>query len=71
LWQHRYWEHAIRDERDFARHVEYIHFNPVKHGLASSAMEWPYSSFRRYVRNGIYPAEWGNSAMDFDGIGHE
>jgi putative transposase len=71
LWQHRYWEHMLRDEADFARHVEYIHFNPVKHGLASAAMEWPYSSFRRYVVDGVYPLDWGQGAMDFEDIGHE
>jgi len=71
VWQHRYWEHMLRDEADFARHVEYIHYNPVKHGYASSAMEWPYSSFRRYVEEGVYPADWGRGAMDFEGVGHE
>jgi putative transposase len=58
VWQHRYWEHQIRDEEDFARHVEYIHFNPVKHGLASSPLEWPYSSFRRFVDAGVYTVDW-------------
>ena len=71
LWQHRYWEHALRDEADVIRHVEYIHFNPVKHGLVSSAMEWPYSSFRRYVEAGLYPADWRQGAMDFEGVGYE
>ncbi len=71
LWQHRYWEHALRDEADFARHVEYIHYNPVKHGLAVSALAWPYSSFRRYVAEGVYPADWGQGGMDFEGVGHE
>ncbi|MDH3503308.1 MAG: transposase [Nitrospirota bacterium] len=55
VWQHRYWEHLLRDETDFVRHVEYIHVNPVKHGLASSPMQWPYSSFRRYVEGGSIP----------------
>lgn len=58
LWQRRYWEHTIRDDRDFAQHVDYIHFNPVKHGLASRVRDWPYSSFHRYVRHGILPADW-------------
>ena len=71
LWQHRYWEHLLRDETDFTRHVEYIHYNPVKHDYAKTPMEWPYSSFRRYVAAGIYPADWGRSEMDFEGIGHE
>jgi putative transposase len=71
VWQHRYWEHLLRDETDYTRHVEYIHYNPVKHGLVSSAMEWPYSSFRRYVAAGVYPPDWGQGAMDLEGIGHE
>ncbi len=71
IWQHRYWEHALRDETDFARHADYIHFNPVKQGYASSAMEWPYSSFRRYVKDGVYPVDWGQGSMDFEGVGHE
>ena len=71
IWQHRYWEHILRDEADFSRHVDYIHFNPVKHGLVSSAMEWPYSSFRRYVETGVYSADWGRAAMNFEGIGRE
>ena len=71
IWQHRYWEHQIRDEVDFTRHVEYIHFNPVKHGHVSTPIEWPYSSFHRHVAAGIYPADWGGSNMNFEGIGHE
>jgi putative transposase len=71
IWQHRYWEHALRDETDVSRHIDYIHFNPVKHGHVSSVMEWPHSSFRRFVKDGVYPADWGQGAMDFDGVGHE
>ena len=71
IWQHRYWEHLVRDESDYARHVDYIHYNPVKHGLALSAAEWPYSSFSRHVAAGIYPENWGQSKMNFEGIGHE
>lgn len=59
LWQHRYWEHQkIRDERDFARHVDYVHWNPVKHGHVKCVADWPYSSFHRYVKEGIYPHDW-------------
>ena len=58
VWQRRYWEHTIRDEQDYAAHMNYVHFNPVKHGLAASAAEWPFSSFSRCVRLGLYPAEW-------------
>ena len=59
LWQHRYWDHQIRDETDFSRHVDYIHYNPVKHGLAQSPLDWPYSSFGRYLKAGVYASGWG------------
>jgi putative transposase len=71
IWQHRYWEHALRDEADFVRHTDYIHYNPVKHKHVTAPREWPHSSFHRYVEAGIYPADWGASNMDFEGIGHE
>ena len=58
IWQHRFWEHTIRDDRDYAVHMDYIHFNPVKHGLVQHAADWPYSSFRRRVAQGLYPADW-------------
>ena len=58
IWQRRFWEHAIPDDTDRARHVDYIHFNPVKHGHVGRAADWPYSSFHRYVRTGIYPSDW-------------
>jgi putative transposase len=58
LWQRRFWEHTIRDETDFARHIDYIHFNPVKHGLVARVRDWPYSSFHRYVRDGVLPQDW-------------
>ena len=66
IWQRRYWEHTLRDEKDFARHVDYIHFNPVKHGHVTRVVDWPYSSFHRFVRGGIYPADW---AGDVKGTG--
>jgi len=59
VWQRRFWEHQISDEVDFSRHVEYIHFNPVKHGLADSPGAWANSSFHRYVKEGIYKSDWG------------
>ncbi len=62
IWQRRYWEHTIRDERDYAAHVDYIHFNPVKHGLASEPAAWPFSSFHRAVANGRYPRRWNGRA---------
>jgi putative transposase len=58
IWQRRYWEHTIRDDRDFAAHMDYTHFNPVKHGLVEHPAEWPHSSFRRCVGGGLYPARW-------------
>jgi putative transposase len=58
IWQRRYWEHTICDEDDFARHVDYIHINPVKHGLVTRVGDWPYSSFHRMVKLGIYPEDW-------------
>ena len=63
IWQHRFWEHLIRDERDFSAHVEYIHFNPVKHGLAKSAIDWPHSTFKQFVDRGEYAVSWGTSDM--------
>ncbi|MEW8084682.1 MAG: transposase [Candidatus Thiodiazotropha endolucinida] len=59
FWQRRFWEHHIRDECDFIRHCDYIHFNPVKHGLVDCVLDWPWSSFHRYVRQGVYPMDWG------------
>jgi len=66
LWQRRYWEHTIRDEDDFAHHVDYVHFNPVKHGYVRSVGDWPHSSFHRYVRMGVLPKDW---AGDVSGSG--
>ncbi len=59
LWQRRYWEHQIRDQRDFEKHVDYIHYNPVKHGLCRQVSAWPYSTFQRYLTQGDYPIDWG------------
>jgi putative transposase len=61
IWQRRFWEHTIRDELDFNRHVDYIHHNPVKHGLVKSVGDWPWSTFHRYVREGFYQPDWGSS----------
>ena len=60
LWQRRFWEHQIRNEDDFEQHVNYIHWNPVKHGYVKSVTDWPYSSFPRFVSRGIYPAHWAS-----------
>ena len=66
LWQRRYWEHLIRDEGDFRRHLDYIHINPVKHGLVSSVQDWPYSTFQRLAKQGIYPRDWAGNAESND-----
>ena len=58
IWQRRFWQHQIRDEADLARHMDYIHYNPVKHGWAKTPLEWPHSSFERHVRKGTYAADW-------------
>jgi putative transposase len=62
LWQRRFWAHQVRDMVDFNQHVDYIHFNPVKHGHVARAADWPHSSFHRYVRSGILRADWGLAA---------
>jgi putative transposase len=67
IWQRRYWEHAIRDEIDLARHVDYIHFNPVKHGYVSRVGDWPFSSFHRYVERGDLPHDWGGDVGEIPG----
>ncbi len=58
IWQRRYWEHTIRDDRDYAMHVDYTHFNPVRHGYVQHPADWPFSSFRRCVAAGLYPQDW-------------
>ena len=67
LWQRRYWEHAIRNETDLARHVDYIHFNPVKHGLVTRVVDWPHSSFHQYVARGDLPEDWGGDMREIRG----
>lgn len=59
IWQRRFYEHLLRDDDDFAAHVDYIHYNPVKHGHAKRPADWPYSSIHRYIRQGIVPKDWG------------
>ncbi|MBB5046686.1 putative transposase [Rhodopseudomonas rhenobacensis] len=70
LWQRRYWEHTIRDDRDFERCADYIHINPVKHGLVAAPNAWPYSSLHRYIQAGILPRNWGGDGkIDPEGFG--
>ena len=64
IWQRRYWEHTIRDEDDFARHIDYVHINPVKHRLVTRVRDWPYSSFHRMAELGLYPDDWAGDATN-------
>ena len=65
LWQTRYWDHIIRNQDDMNRHIDYIHYNPVKHGLVKNPVIWPHSSIHEYVRAGIYTKDWGAQDMSF------
>ena len=58
IWQRHFWEHMIRDDADYRAHVDYVHINPVRHGLVRHVADWPYSTFHRMVRQGVYPADW-------------
>jgi putative transposase len=58
ICQRRYWEHRVRDEADFHAHIDYVHINPMKHGLVARVVDWPYSTFHRLVAQGVYPADW-------------
>ncbi|MBI5014324.1 MAG: transposase [Deltaproteobacteria bacterium] len=72
VWQRRFWEHTIRDDRDFAAHCDYVHWNPVKHGLAAAPKDWPHSTFHRFVEKGIYTACWGADPPRLpEGVGQE
>jgi putative transposase len=64
VWQRRYWEHQIRDDSDYERHMDYLHWNPVKHGYVRQVADWPFSSFHRLVAQGIYPPDWGGTAIE-------
>lgn len=71
LWQRQHWEHRIRDDRDFANHCDYIHYNPVRHGWVQHPLDWPYSSFHRFVQLGIYTPNWTTSkpeALSLPGV---
>ncbi len=69
IWQRRYWEHLVRNEQDMERCVDYVHINPVKHGHAARAADWPYSTFHRYVAKGWLPADWGVAAEPGGSVG--
>ncbi len=69
IWQRRLWAHLIEDQDDYNRHVDYIHWNPVKHGHVKNVIDWQYSSFHRFVKQGVYEENWGKSeALDIKGI---
>ena len=69
IWQRRFWEHLIRDEADYRAHMDYVHINPVKHGLVSRVCDWPFSTFHYLVKQGVYPGDWVGG--DEDAITYE
>ena len=69
IWQRRFWEHQIRDERDLQRHIDYVHHNPVKHGWVNQVVDWPHSSFHRYVKAGWLPSDWGGEGVEDLNVG--
>ncbi|MBI5937366.1 MAG: transposase [Betaproteobacteria bacterium] len=71
IWQRRYWEHTVRDEADWHAHVDYVHINPVKHGLVTRVADWPYSSFHRYVEASLLPADWAGGGEGVVGAAGE
>ncbi len=64
IWQRRFWEHLVRDERDFNAHMDYVHINPVKHGLVKRVADWPFTTFHKLVENGVYPLDWAGGNED-------
>jgi len=72
IWQRRFWEHRIRDEKDFNQHIDYIHYNPVKHGKVTRPIDWSYSSIHRFIRETIISPDWGSCPVALpDQVGHE
>jgi putative transposase len=71
FWQRRFWEHGIRDEKDFENHINYLHYNPVKHGYVTNVRDWKWSSFHKYGAEGLYPADWGSNVVIPDDVGSE
>jgi putative transposase len=69
IWQRRFWEHQIEDQKDYNNHFDYIHFNPVKHKLVKSVADWEFSTFHRFIKDGIYPHDWGGLNFEEDGFG--
>ena len=62
IWQRRFWERLVRNEMDYRAHMDYVHINPVKHGLVTRVHDWPYSTFHRLVEQGTYPYDWAGGA---------
>ena len=63
IWQRRFWEHLIRNDEDYRKHIDYIHYNPVKHGYTNRASDWPFSSIHRYIREGVFDSCWGDESI--------
>ncbi|MCT4702957.1 transposase [Enterobacteriaceae bacterium H20N1] len=66
VWQKRFWEHCIREEQDYAARMNYVYINPLKHGLVDKVSDWPFSSFHRDVKRGLYPADWAGESGDLN-----
>ncbi len=64
LWQRRFWEHKIRDDKDYKQHIDYIHYNPVKHGYVSRPTDWAYSTIHKFISDGVYPIDWGSNKIE-------
>jgi len=67
IWQRRFWEHQIRDGTDLERHVDYVHFNPLKHGLVRQVRDWPHSTFHAFVKRGELPEDWAGGVVEQGG----
>ena len=67
IWQRRFWEHHIRDDQDYENHMNYVHYNPVKHGWVERVRDWPYSTFHQYVKQDVYPVHWGDDFKEMTG----
>ena len=66
IWQRRFWEHSIRNESDYIAHMDYLHYNPVKHGHVKQVKDWPYSTFHRLVKEQVYPENWGGTLIEVE-----
>jgi putative transposase len=72
IWQHRYWEHQLRDEQDVKQHIDYIHYNPVKHGYVTNPVDWKHSSIHRFIKQGVIDPHWGEGMIDIPNeVGYE